>query len=148
VTTVAADRLLLAINAGSSSAKCALFTYAPAATLLARAVLGCTGATCAPALLAWVDAHARDAAIAAVGHRVVHGEPIYTQPQPLTCEPRLARLTFPWRCRILTRAEATDSISSPLIQGNPGFGANGRALFLPDNASETRGCVRQRDQRV
>ena len=94
MTKVAVNQLLLAINAGSSSVKCALFTYAPPPTLLARAILGCTGATCAPALLAWIDAQAAHGVVAAVGHRIVHGGPIYTQPQPITPRVRddLARL--------------------------------------------------------
>jgi acetate kinase len=76
--------VLLAVNAGSSNVKCALFSYTARPTSLERGVLEGTGAGCVPALLAWVDLHAERSAIAAVGHRIVHGGPRYSEPQTIS----------------------------------------------------------------
>ena len=76
--------LLLAVNGGSSSVKCALFTYSADPALVERTVINGTGAESIPALLAWVDAHTARSAIAAIGHRVVHGGPNYTEPQAIS----------------------------------------------------------------
>jgi acetate kinase len=61
---------------------------------LERTVLEATGAQSVPALLAWIDAHAKPFAIAGVGHRIVHGGPTYIEPQAITRQLRedLARL--------------------------------------------------------
>lgn len=77
-------QVLLAINGGSSSVKCASFTYATHPTLLGRTVLEGAGAQSVPALLAWIDAHVEPSAIAAVGHRIVHGGPTHIEPQAIT----------------------------------------------------------------
>jgi acetate kinase len=74
----------LAVNAGSSTVKCALFTFDPVPRPLARETIEGAGAPCVPQLLRWVDAHAPDAPPAAIGHRIVHGGSIYRDPQVIT----------------------------------------------------------------
>jgi acetate kinase len=83
-----ADRVLLAVNGGSSSVKCALFTFAATPELRARRTIAGTGAGCIAELVAWVDAQVHRAAIAGVGHRIVHGGPIHRDPQPITAAVR------------------------------------------------------------
>jgi acetate kinase len=77
-------RTTLAINAGSSSVKCALFTFDPAPHLIARETIEGVGSSCVPQLLAWVDAHTPDAPPVATGHRIVHGGSLYRDPQVIT----------------------------------------------------------------
>ncbi len=74
--------------------KCALFTHAERPSLLGHGVLDGTGTPAVSGLLAWVDAHADRNAVAAVGHRIVHGGPTYVAPQMITPQVRddLARL--------------------------------------------------------
>ena len=74
-------RSTLAINAGSSNVKCALFTFDPEPQSLARTTIQGVGPSCVPRLLAWMDTHAQDASLAAIGHRIVHGGPLYREPQ-------------------------------------------------------------------
>jgi acetate kinase len=76
--------VLLAVNGGSSSVKCALFTYDAHPALVARTVVNATGAESIPSLFAWVDAHTERSAIAAIGHRIVHGGPNYAEPQAIS----------------------------------------------------------------
>jgi acetate kinase len=85
---VVAAQVLLAVNGGSSSVKCALFSYGARPTSLARGALDGAGAKTIPALLAWVDAHAERSAIAAIGHRIVHGGPQYAEPRRITHQVR------------------------------------------------------------
>ena len=75
---------MLALNAGSSSVKCALFTHDAAPRLIARETLEGAGSSTLPRLLAWIDEHSTRERIVAVGHRVVHGGPSYRDPQRLT----------------------------------------------------------------
>lgn len=79
-----AERAVLAINAGSSSVKCALFTLDARPQPLARDTVEGAGSSCVPQLLDWVDSHTRGVSLAAVGHRIVHGGPLYRDPQPIT----------------------------------------------------------------
>jgi acetate kinase len=81
-------RVLLAVNSGSSTVKCALFSYTADPILLHRGVLDRKGASCVPALLAWVDARMERAAIAGVGHRIVHGGPDYIEPHAISRQVR------------------------------------------------------------
>jgi acetate kinase len=67
------ERSVLAINAGSSTVKCALFTFAAAPRVLRRETTETTGASRAAGLLEWVDRHTGDTRLAAIGHRIVHG---------------------------------------------------------------------------
>jgi acetate kinase len=67
------ERSVLAINAGSSTVKCALFTFAAEPRLLRRETTETTGSSRAPGLLEWVDRHTGDTRLAAIGHRIVHG---------------------------------------------------------------------------
>jgi len=82
------DRVLLAINAGSSSVKCALFTDSVQPSILHRASLEGSGGDSVTPLLAWIDAHTPRTAIAAIGHRLVHGGPTYTEPQVISGDVR------------------------------------------------------------
>jgi len=77
-------RATLAINAGSSTVKCALFTFETEPRSLARGTIEGVGPSCVPRLLAWMDTHAKNGAITAIGHRVVHGGALYHEPQRLT----------------------------------------------------------------
>jgi len=79
-----AERAVLAINAGSSSVKCALFTLDAQPQPLARDTVQGVGSSCVPHLLDWVDTHTRDVSLAAIGHRIVHGGPLYRDPHPIT----------------------------------------------------------------
>jgi acetate kinase len=78
-----ATKTLLAINAGSSSVKCAIFTCENRPQPIARETIEGAGVSCAPLLLDWVDTHVRDTSLAAIGHRIVHGGPRYSDPQPI-----------------------------------------------------------------
>ncbi len=78
------DRTVLAINAGSSSVKCALFTLAPEPRLFAHEIIDGAGPSCVPSLIDWIDGHACDRPVAAIGHRIVHGGPKYRDPQRIT----------------------------------------------------------------
>jgi acetate kinase len=75
---------ILAINAGSSSLKCALFTFEADAQPLARETLTGPTGSCGPRVLEWIGRHTKAGRLAAIGHRIVHGGPIYSDPQRLT----------------------------------------------------------------
>jgi acetate kinase len=81
-------RVLLAVNAGSSSVKCALFDCGAGPTLRERGAIDGAGAAAVPALLGWVDARSDRSAIAAIGHRIVHGGPRYSEPQRISVDVR------------------------------------------------------------
>jgi len=89
-----AETRILTLNAGSSSLKLALFaavTGTPPRRVLSHAVtrIGSDVSDHAQALheaLAWMDAHGGLGALAAIGHRVVHGGRLYTSSQPVTPE--------------------------------------------------------------
>jgi len=74
--------VILAINAGSSSVKCALFTRGDEPALAARETIRDTGARAAPKILSWVDS--KSARLDAIGHRIVHGGPQHEAPQWIT----------------------------------------------------------------
>jgi len=84
MTTTA--QLTLAINAGSSTVKSALFTFEAEPRVVARGTIDAAGDTAAPQLIAWVDAKSGGSALAAVGHRIVHGGSTYRDPERLTPE--------------------------------------------------------------
>ena len=75
---------VLAINAGSSTVKCALFTFDKQPRLLARDVIDASGPAAMPHLLDWIHAHGADTSLRAIGHRIVHGGPNLTQPERVT----------------------------------------------------------------
>jgi acetate kinase len=75
---------VLAINAGSATVKCALFTLDAEPRALLRGAIEQTGSSGAPRLLEWVDTHTRDTHLAAIGHRIVHGGARHHEPQPVT----------------------------------------------------------------
>jgi acetate kinase len=83
---VTAPRSVLAVNAGSSTVKCALFTLDAEPQLLARETIEHSGPASAPHILHWADTHAAHAPFATVGHRLVHGGPRYQDPQRITDE--------------------------------------------------------------
>ena len=67
--------LILALNAGSSNVKCALFEAADSATAVARSQIDTSGPgkTVATEVMAWCAKVAAGREVTAVGHRVVHG---------------------------------------------------------------------------
>jgi len=75
---------VLAINAGSATVKCALFTFDAEPRVLLRDTTSAAGSSSAPALLEWVDTHTRDAQLVAIGHRIVHGGARFHEPQRVT----------------------------------------------------------------
>jgi acetate kinase len=72
------------VNAGSSSVKSALFTFEARPRLLARDVTGGSEQSHVRDLLARIALRQRDAPLAAIGHRLVHGGPDYHLPQRIT----------------------------------------------------------------
>jgi acetate kinase len=74
-------RTLLAINAGSSTIKCALFAAEDSPRCLVRETLQGAGAAVLPRLVDWIAGHADRATLVAIGHRVVHGGRFYSEPQ-------------------------------------------------------------------
>ena len=77
-------RTTLAINAGSSSVKCALFTFEAEPRALRRETIDAAGSSSAPRLFDWIDAHVPRDSLQAIGHRIVHGGPDHVQPQVVT----------------------------------------------------------------
>jgi acetate kinase len=75
---------VLAVNAGSSSVKCALFTFEAELRLLVREALDGPVSSCLPRLQTWIDVQARDVSISGIGHRIVHGGPDYRDPTRVT----------------------------------------------------------------
>jgi len=74
----------VAINGGSSTVKCAVFTRRPEPQLVARGVVDGPPSASIPQLLEWVDAHTTGLTLAGIGHRIVHGGPIHREPQVIT----------------------------------------------------------------
>jgi acetate kinase len=83
---VTTPRLVLAVNAGSSTVKCALFTSHSTPSLLARETLEQPGPAIAARILGWAESHEARAPLAAIGHRLVHGGPRHRDPQRVTDE--------------------------------------------------------------
>ena len=75
---------VLAINAGSATVKCALFTLDAEPRALLRGAIEQTGSSRAPRVLEWVDTHTGRAHLAAVGHRIVHGGARHHEPERVT----------------------------------------------------------------
>ncbi len=75
---------ILAVNAGSSSVKCGLFTFEAEPRPLAREAIDAAPSDCAPQLIGWIDRQTRGVSLAAIGHRIVHGGPEYHNPERLT----------------------------------------------------------------
>jgi acetate kinase len=71
----ATSSAVLAVNVGSSSVKCALFTVDAEPQLLVRTTFDGGASSCAPSLLDWVDRETRHVPLKAIGHRIVHGGP-------------------------------------------------------------------------
>ena len=85
----------LVINAGSSSVKCALFTFTGSPREIVREDIDGAPSSCVPRVLEWADAHTRDRNLAAAGHRIVHGGSLHRRPQRIDGEllESLTRLT-------------------------------------------------------
>jgi acetate kinase len=75
---------VLAINAGSATVKCGLFTLDADPRSLVRETFDGTASSHVQRLLDWIDTHTRDSSLAVIGHRIVHGGPRYSEPQRLT----------------------------------------------------------------
>jgi acetate kinase len=78
-TTHGRPAAILAVNSGSSSLKCALFSDTADMTPLTRHLFD--GLPSEPEFAEWLDARSVDVRIAAVGHRLVHGGPDRERPQ-------------------------------------------------------------------
>jgi acetate kinase len=77
---------VLAVNVGSSSLKCALFTNEADPRPIARETFDGVTSSCLPRLLDWIDRQEQQVALAAIGHRIVHGGSAFREPQPLTSD--------------------------------------------------------------
>lgn len=74
----------LAINAGSSSLKVALFSLEAEPQLVVRETIDGAGLSAVPRLLEWIDAQTSHLSLVAIGHRIVHGGPKLSEPQLVT----------------------------------------------------------------
>ena len=74
----------IAINVGSSSLKCAAFSFDVAPVALERTSFPGDISSTLPALLAWMNDRRARLDIAGVGHRVVHGGPAHSDPTHVT----------------------------------------------------------------
>ena len=61
--------------------KSALFAFEANPEPLARRAIAKTGEAAVDELMSWVDRQAPSSAIAAIGHRIVHGGPLHREPQ-------------------------------------------------------------------
>jgi acetate kinase len=76
---------LLAMNRGSSSVKFALFTFGAEPAPLTRGTIEVSDHhVMARRVLDQIEPDLRETSLAAIGHRVVHGGPLYRDPQPIT----------------------------------------------------------------
>jgi len=78
---VTARASILAINMGSATLKCALFTLDAQPQSLVRETIESAASSSVARLLDWIDSHTRDTSLAAIGHRIVHGGPRFQNPQ-------------------------------------------------------------------
>jgi acetate kinase len=76
--------VMLSVNAGSSSVKCALFSFEAQPHVLARETIAGAAASGVAGLIQWADSHTSDTSLVAIGHRIVHGGPAYREPRPIT----------------------------------------------------------------
>jgi acetate kinase len=74
----------LAINAGSSSLKVALFSLEAEPQVLVRETIDGGGLAVVPRLLGWIGAQTSDVSLVAIGHRIVHGGPKLCEPHLVT----------------------------------------------------------------
>jgi len=78
---------LLALNRGSSSVKFALFTFDEQPVSLARGMTEVSDHhTMVQRVLEQIEPHLREVSLVAIGHRIVHGGPLYRDPQQVTAE--------------------------------------------------------------
>jgi acetate kinase len=82
----ATAQTILTLNAGSSTLKCGLFTSEPGPQEIARRLFEGGAAECMPAVEQWIRTEAKHDDVAVVGHRIVHGGPLYREPQRITPE--------------------------------------------------------------
>jgi acetate kinase len=76
----------LTINAGSSTVKCALFTFAADPSLLTRTVIDEEGGSRVPRMLEWIRTQTARRPIGAIAYRIVHGGTAYSVPVRITSE--------------------------------------------------------------
>ena len=77
-------RAILTLNGGSSTLKCGLFSFEPEPVELARRTLDGGGSGGLTAARAWAVSIGDGLQIVAIGHRIVHGGPLYQDPQRVT----------------------------------------------------------------
>jgi len=85
-------RAALAINVGSSSVKCAIFSLAGDPVEIVRSRLDGDARAVMPQLADWIASQVTDGGVAIVGHRIVHGGPAFREPERVTPD-LLAALT-------------------------------------------------------
>jgi acetate kinase len=78
---VTTGRAVLVVNTGSSSVKYGLFTFEPVARALSRGSSEASGADRARTVFEWASRQRDAPAVAAIGHRIVHGGPRHRDPQ-------------------------------------------------------------------
>jgi acetate kinase len=80
-----AERSVLALNSGSSTIKFGLFTFDAEPRALCRGTADASSRdTAVEQLMERLASDIADYPVAAVGHRIVHGGPDYSEPQPVT----------------------------------------------------------------
>ncbi|HUK32848.1 MAG TPA: acetate/propionate family kinase [Vicinamibacterales bacterium] len=84
MSRAATERAVVAVNGGSSSVKCGLFTMEAIPRIIARTMIPRTGPSAQSELIAWIESWIDRTAIDAIGHRIVHGGPVYSDPQIVT----------------------------------------------------------------
>src|SRR6266853_1085985 len=73
------------MNRGSSSVKFALFTFGADPAPMTRGTIEVSDHhVMARRVLDEIEPDLREASLAAIGHRIVHGGPLYRDPQPIT----------------------------------------------------------------
>jgi len=81
---VATSAAVLAINAGSSSVKCALYTFEKDPQRLAHETIERPASAAMAPLVDWIAKHTGGTPLQAIGHRVVHGGPHFRNPERVT----------------------------------------------------------------
>src|SRR5581483_3003113 len=76
--------MAIAINAGSSSVKAAAFTFESAPQELDRTSIDAPPAEATGALRQWLERQAERGRLDVIGHRLVHGGPVYMDPVRIT----------------------------------------------------------------
>ena len=75
---------ILTLNGGSSTVKCALFSFEAEPKEVARHSFASDGPVSLQPVQRWIDSHAAGSEIVAIGHRIVHGGATYVDPHIVT----------------------------------------------------------------